>query len=138
MPFSKLKHPRLNLQSSSNDQPGKNPSGRPVDHVTRKLAAAANSSSATVNGNNDNKNAMRLLSESEEDLRKEEEILSLLTVLSGPVMNDELPATLQAVKAHLYARNYAAAFGQQVSCVMPVPECSYTDNQFQTFCYRTI
>ncbi|KAK9894653.1 hypothetical protein P389DRAFT_212401 [Cystobasidium minutum MCA 4210] len=45
-------------------------------------------------------------------LAREAEILSLLTALNQPVMNAELPATLQAVKAHLYARNYAAAFGQ--------------------------
>lgn len=51
----------------------------------------------------------------QQQLSREEEILSLLTALNAPVMNAELPTTLQAVKAHLYARNYAAAFGQPVS-----------------------
>lgn len=51
----------------------------------------------------------------QETLAREAEILSLLTVLNAPVMNEELPATLQAVKAALYAREYASAFSRPVS-----------------------
>lgn len=52
--------------------------------------------------------------EIQQQLAREEEILALLTALNASAMNAELPATLQAVKAHLYARNYTAAFGQPV------------------------
>jgi len=48
-------------------------------------------------------------------LSREADILSLLTVLNAPVINGELPATLQAVKAALYARDYMTAFSRPVS-----------------------
>lgn len=74
-----------------------------------KAASSANAGNAAT--------AARRLAEEEElkyQLAREEEILSLLTVLNQPVMTPDLPATLQAVKAHLYARNYSAAFGHPV------------------------
>jgi 25S rRNA (uracil2843-N3)-methyltransferase len=50
----------------------------------------------------------------DETLAKEEEILSLLTTLNEPIINDDLPATLQAIKGALFLRDYATAFGRPV------------------------
>lgn len=90
------KSARITFKSNSRSTPAKN------QETSGKIATA----SSQDNANQD----------AQQHLAREEEILSLLTALSAPVMNAELPATLQAVKAHLYARNYSAAFGQPVSC----------------------
>lgn len=88
---------RINFKSNSRTTPAKN------QETSGKIATASRQ---------DEDDAMQ------QRLAREEEILSLLTALNAPVLNAELPATLQAVKAHLYARNYSAAFGQPVSVAL--------------------
>lgn len=66
-------------------------------------------------GDHDQQQGTKLGEDTGDVLAKEAEILSLLTVLNAPAMTHELTATLQAVKAALYARDYAQAFGKNVS-----------------------
>lgn len=106
--------PLPRLQSAPEWINKKQSSSKPSKSLGRPSAAASNSK-----GDKATAATLRLRAEREEELKqqlaREEEILSLLTALNKPVMNEELQATLQAVKAHLYARNYSAAFGQPVS-----------------------
>jgi hypothetical protein len=94
------KSARISFKSNSRSTPAKN------QETSGKIATASSQ-------DDENQDA-------QQHLAREEEILSLLTALNAPVMNAELPATLQAVKAHLYARNYSAAFGQPVSSRLAV------------------
>lgn len=48
-------------------------------------------------------------------LAVEAKILTLLSTLNAAIINSELPTTIQAVKAALYERDYAKAFGNEVS-----------------------
>lgn len=91
----------------------------PTKKQSRVTPKSNSRSTPAKNQDSSGKIATAKLQEDDESLQqqlaREEEMLSLLTALNAPVMNTELPARLQAVKAHLYARNYTAAFGQPVS-----------------------
>ena len=98
--YSFMSFPRLkqaNVKAGSTPTARSSRSARPISATAKKSAVAL---PARTN---------------EDTLAREEEILSLLTILNAPVVNSkELPVTLQAIKAALYARDYATAFAKPV------------------------